>query len=508
MPSLTLIDPGSPTHDPQTDYALSIASSWVAIHAQLAALGPFDLIEDRASGSARDRLRRLLFHLRPGGRYVIHRARTARGGVEGLLDELSSLANAEVPRTYQDRRANGLKALHALAATLELVHRDDSSITVTHTGQVTPVLPPGELMSYRNARIEHALVPVPAVVATRSAAGAGGRGSVRASDDAFLEGRPPTWTAPALRLTEWENAICRPRGYASAHGVVLPASFQSNAHGYFPHTVAASWAPGFHGAQRVQPTTRLDGTYYYQDNTHRGHFGHVVTEQLTSTWAHAEAVARYPDLKVLASRGGGAGLQPFELTLLAAAGVSPESIVLIDGPVEVERLLTPTAAYRRPDYVHPEALRVFDEVGRTLARESTLAERPEAVFLTRAGANRECVNAREVEQHFAELGYAIISPETLDISEQIALVRDCERLAGFAGRNLFHLAFATHPLDVTAITHAGYPAHNEYLLSRAIGHNLRFLVGSAVVDGSESFDPEAFHSSYSVDLEAVRDFPA
>ena len=51
--------------------------------------------------------------------------------------------------------------------------------------------------------------------------------------------------------------------------------------------------------------------------------------------------------------------EAFERALYGAAGIAPDDLVLVDGPVRVERLLAATPMFSQPQYVHPDLVHTY-----------------------------------------------------------------------------------------------------------------------------------------------------
>src|SRR5690606_33842902 len=148
-------------------------------------------------------------------------------------------------------------------------------------------------------------------------------------------------------------------------------------------------------------------------------FGHVLTEQLSTTWAAAEALARRPDLRFLLFTPY-PELPDWQRRILAAAGMPHDRVLarpVTAGPVAVQPLVTATPASAVGQYAHPLLRDLYDRTGAALGAQAPVADRPRRVFLTRRSEKRACRNAAEVEARFTEAGFTVVLPETLDIGK-------------------------------------------------------------------------------------------
>lgn len=206
-----------------------------------------------------------------------------------------------------------------------------------------------------------------------------------------------------------------------------------------------------------------------------------------------------PRPEVLVGRRPGAtGAQPFERAILESVGVPSGDIVVFDKPVRVERLLAATPMFSMPQYVSPRIASVWDTVGQTVGAQAGEIQTPRRFFCGRERQNRSCHNGAEVEQLFSEFGFEIVFPEHLPFAAQVAMFRNADVVAGYAGSALFTLCFCDQPKRVLMISPESYTANNEYLIAGVRGHEFdvfwsvpdsRSLISSYAFD----FDREGRH---------------
>jgi len=111
----------------------------------------------------------------------------------------------------------------------------------------------------------------------------------------------------------------------------------------------------------------------------------------------------------------------------------------------------------------------------------------------------------EVEQFFAEEGFAVVRPEQYSLAEQISMFRGAEVLAGFAGSALFTTMFAG-PQRRIVIASRGYTARNEYLISAVRGGELHMFWGPPETEQPDrGWVWEAFQSDFDFDVDANAD---
>lgn len=472
------------------------------LHVELAARGPFDLVLDLVpGGSPAARLPVLLAHLAADGTAVLRLPRpgggtdAARTAILDLVGEVGRLAGSDAldPPGWgmTEGRPDDDRDLHALAAgcTLEVSR---GFVVARQRVEVRATVSERRVDELLNRAPERGRVLE--VVAGETWAS---RGRFRSSDE--HETRPASYTAPDLALREFRDVICAPRQVALQGHLVLPASFRNPVRKRPRTRSLREWSrysvvdPGL-----AEPARRA-GAYFHADNVMRGHFGHCVTEQLSHLWAWERAKRLHPDLRLLVFEWAGHPMAEWEYRLLEAAGVDRRDVVVEAGPVLVETLVAATPAYAIGPYAHPVLRPVHDRVVDSLAG-SGRAPTPARLFLTRTGEKRRCHNGGEVEALFRDHGFEVVLPEQHDLADQLAMVRDADVVAGFAGSGLFPVGLVAGRKHMIVVGSEGYPMANERQLAAFAGHDLDVVRCRADVSG-EHHTLETFHSDFTFDPE-------
>lgn len=483
---------------------LSADDSEADRHVQLAGRGPFDLILDdtgEPNGSGA-RLKELVFHLREGGTLAMRGAhryrRTDQGrGLRRLLRSIRRAGTVESPpgrydtpyitqaRTDIQDRSDAFSLFEAIEGWRSrgphlLVTRRlaDSRIKVREAEAEA-------VMNAASVQFE-ALMSVPAV-SFRS------RCVLRESAETRMPHQPERYDVPDIWLRSYDDVVVWPRQAVTQGRFVLPESFRHQPAPTLRSKALVDLAPRFArtpgGEEDLQ---ELEGTWYHLDNEFRGHFGHLMTEQLSRMWAWDWVKERWPETKALVTLNRGRGLSSWELEIYEAAGIGRDDIVLIEQPARVEQLVAPSPMLCNHYFVHPEIATTWRRVGESLAAESTRTDFGKRIFCSRSIRKRTCHNRAEVEQLFAAHGFDIVFPEEHSVPDQVAMFRHAEVIAGFAGSGLFQLALVDEPKDVITIASERYMARNEYLMASVLGHSLNQV--TCAPD-----DPQAFQSDFSVD---------
>jgi len=254
---------------------------------------------------------------------------------------------------------------------------------------------------------------------------------------------------------------------------VLPDSFRW-------HLGAQLDAPGLDGVAEhfarlrdPKPTETLDGAYFHFLYINPGHFGHLMTEALARLWGWRAAKQADPSLKMLCRRRPGSDAPGLEMTLLPAFGVAPEDIVWVDGGATVQSLVACTPMWHNwpPFYANPAIRETWARLRTGLIGPEPVDVAPR-IFVTRRGGNRACDNAAEVEQLFADHGFAVVAPEELSVADQVRTFAGARVVAGFAGAGLFNLAYADSVETVILLSQSAYHARNEHLYAAVLGAEL------------------------------------
>lgn len=459
------------------------------------------LLVDAGERTAEQRLElfQLLFlHLSDGGRYAVESA-SGTGDLTDFLDRMRAL-RAEPPGQplgAEERREK--EWANAIGA----VTRHGERTFVGKRGRHLAKLPDGRTTAILTARFGDAWGRVLQQGQARSFAS---RAVVTTNRPELADKRfRDRMDVPAPVLREYREVTCWPGQLALLDGVVLPISFHHPWARRLKNRRTTDVTDHFcRTHHRPDPPARLPGAYYHLDSEFPGHFGHVTTEDIAKLWGWEQALRRHPDLRLLLSTDEpGGDAKPYQRQILHAYGVPDDRIVLIDQPVRVDVLVGASQRFQNPLYVDPAIEETWARIGAGLRVLG--GERPSRLFISRpADMPRGCSNADQVEEFFAEHGFAVVYPEQLPLGEQVDLFASADVIAGFAGSGMFNAIYNDRPGVRIVIGSETYNACNEYLISAAKGDRLHYYWCAAnVVSAAER--AEVFHSGYTFDME--RDGP-
>lgn len=479
------------------------------LHLALATRGRFDLLVD-LTGPETDRaelFRRVFWHLRKGGALVVRHADTGTGtsprdlvtrlvAVQRAAQQTAQLAAHQAGRPLGGGRRAGAEL--SLARAVATVTEAGPHLVVTSRARAFAVVREGEV----NALLQTERPPRGELLARLPPARLRSRGTVADSPGA-PGGVPVELDAPELSLRRYDQVRCL-RGQVVVQGnLMLPDSFR---HGYrrrLQNTFVNDRGPGFavpRPSGRDSDELVLDGPYFHLDCEFRGHFGHALTDQLSRLWAWRQAREAEPDLKALLVKNRQHVLHPFEVALYGAMGIPAADLLLVDGPVRVERLLCATPMFSQPRYVHPAITAVWDEAARGLAAAAPERTYPDRIFLSRRTAKRSCHNAEEVEGLFAEHGFEVVFPEEHPLAEQARMFREAGVVGGFAGSGMFGILFSDAPKRVVLVSSDLYTAKNEHLIAAVRGHHVDTAWCRADLPRApRGWMPDAFRAGFTFD---------
>lgn len=465
------------------------------LHERLRRLSRVDVVIDARLRNADRQWRRwlsLFFHLQPGGQWTALHVE----GEPALAARISELRE----RVAADRPG---RRLVEPASAIADVRVSDDRVTIVKSGV--------HLLKLRDAEASDVLADrAPELTVTELQRVAGGRLEQRGrvtSHGGDVDDLAAPVDYPPLHLRRYEGRIDLLEGAVARHGTsLLPDTYRWHLQDVPINKrlvdINAEWAR----TRRHEPVRRhLDGAFYYFDYKNPGHYGHVLTEAVSRLWGWPAAKAADPDLKFLLRRGArdarSSRPRP-ELTLLPAFGIDSDDVVWIDESVSVNSLvgLTPMWHNKSPYSGHPGIRDVWARLRAGLPAAAV----PDAprIFVTRdRTGHRACHNAAEVEQFFAERGFAIVQPASMTIPEQAATFAQARVVAGFAGTGMFNLAFARDVESVVVLSHSAYDARNERLMAALLGADAHYFWGEPDIQHPEGgWSYEAFQSSWAFDL--------
>jgi capsular polysaccharide biosynthesis protein len=448
-----------------------VASTSPSLHAKLAAAGPFRAIVVTAEVASECAdlaalYRSVLFHLMPRGRLLFvefHPGRGEPGGLWPLMHRLIRLREADAvePVDADDR---------ALAVATKSVVINGTSLAVANGTACLAKLRENEVdyvLSYRGRRAGAVLDRIEPEVFQR-------RGLIcdHGAESRRRELKP--MVVPRLSLRQYDSAYCVPRQITLLGNLLLPDTYRHHLRSRLVTSGTREISPLFaQVAMDIGKARDVEGSVFQWDSEWSGHFGHLMTEQLSRLWGWRNAKSRYPDLRVVLYKKHATDQpSPWERGLLGAAGIDADEAVVIAGPIHAERVIAATPMFSMPYYISPQITAIWDEVGKGAQLAAGPHPTPSRIFVSRRRQNRWCNNRDDVERTFAQAGFTVVFPEDLPFADQVAVFRNAELVAGFAGSAMFTLGLCDTPKRVLLLSSEHYIPHNECMISAVRGHQL------------------------------------
>lgn len=217
-----------------------------------------------------------------------------------------------------------------------------------------------------------------------------------------------------------------------------------------------SWAFSIKGQ-----ACRRDGAYYFLDLV-SAQFGHGLVDTCSRLWPLVLGVidpSEFDGFVGIGTHGIAEGeFPPWLNDMLSAAGVPSSKVIFPRRVTLFERLVVPKRISPYHGKAHPIFNLTMNTIGNYLSDSHISAsDSKRMVFLSRSklvNAKRDGLDDTQarLDDMFANLGFEIVHPQSLSLSEQVKLVRECRIIAGVVGSQMHLACFANqNKLDVIRV---------------------------------------------------------
>ena len=233
----------------------------------------------------------------------------------------------------------------------------------------------------------------------------------------------------------------------------------------------------------------MDYDVLYLGSIHKA-FGHFLWQHTNRLWAVKEYKDKIKNIKyVFLDRKSCKGNVPeYVYTCMQLLGVSKEDIIIINKPVRFRKVYVPEVSNERL-FVSDLWGKWADATSANIKIDKTF----DKIYLTRTAlGERKTFGENVVEKIFAKNGFKIVSPEKLQLSDQIALVANCKVLAGCAGTALHLALFMKSGGTVIQIKRNSKYADNilaQYQIDSAKHLDTIIIAGSVEKEQTEHYTP-------------------
>ncbi len=237
-------------------------------------------------------------------------------------------------------------------------------------------------------------------------------------------------------------------------------------------------------------TARLRGRWLYGGHWMM-HFGHFLTETVTTLWP--EDIPPVKGLVFHRYLSPNPLVLPWQQHLVDLAGWSGLPIEIVDDKeLRVQELVLPTRALIQHGWGRRGAPAVWRRIADAVPEQAPpwgAAQWPTRVFMSRTRFHEQMrergrKDPRSTPEHdamldelFAEAGFAVIAPETLELDDQVRLARNARVIAGQAGTAL-HLACFSLPgarvLELGDIRSRTTGVRTQRVINTLCGHLEKF----------------------------------
>ncbi len=186
-----------------------------------------------------------------------------------------------------------------------------------------------------------------------------------------------------------------------------------------------------------------DDTYIYLGEVHN-HFGHFLLSTLSRLWQ----IRTLPEhLKIVINAGASLRIYRDHVKkLFEAFGVDVQRMWSPERPLKIRNLIMPCASFEERNFVHSTFAKTYNAAGDHITRGVNLSIPGNGpIYLSKSKMTagvRKIVNESPIEERLVAAGYTIVYPETLPVSEQVAIWRLGRPIVAFNGSSLHTSAFS------------------------------------------------------------------
>src|SRR5215207_798243 len=212
------------------------------------------------------------------------------------------------------------------------------------------------------------------------------------------------------------------------------------------------------------------------------HFGHFLMQSLARTWFLAKVS---PSVRVVFDPPNRASVQSvgWRQRMLAAFGVPPVRILVLDAPTRLRRLIIPEPRFEPRGIAHDHVVRAHEAMARPyqvvaerLAADTTPSEQP--VYLSRRllpPSQRTIVGEAELEEVLRANGFRIVHTETMTFEDQVRLVNEHVDIFSNAGSAAHNVLFALHGPRLHLLTDGLQFSPDYFLYATIVGAPTTFI---------------------------------
>lgn len=198
-------------------------------------------------------------------------------------------------------------------------------------------------------------------------------------------------------------------------------------------------------------------------------WGHFILDSLSRAWiiSHLKDTKRYKYVFLSENDSEIKGNYLEALTLL---GLQASQIIVLSKPTKFKKIIVPQMSTNKDHGFNKEYPMIF----KTMIKNANIKNIsvPARVYLTRTNlkvAHKKEYGEKIIENNFRKNNYTVISPEKLNVKEQIAIFQNAKEIVCLNGSIPFDIVFASKKLKLIVINKTSLLHINLYELSAVSG---------------------------------------
>jgi capsular polysaccharide biosynthesis protein len=211
-----------------------------------------------------------------------------------------------------------------------------------------------------------------------------------------------------------------------------------------------------------------------------GHYGHFITEGLSTFWVFEKHAAKEFDYFVFHPFTFGVEIPPYARSCLEHFGIPLEKVVFVgEERLGFSELVVPERLFRLNHSADVRSSWTYQNIA---AAAPVPRSAPDRIYLSRRKFSRRqfervVANKVEIENVFRAYGFEIVYPETLAFLEQVSLCNCATTIAGISGSGLHNSVFmksGTLLIELGDPRYGGRPAPTQALCNHIAGAFIPF----------------------------------
>ena len=199
----------------------------------------------------------------------------------------------------------------------------------------------------------------------------------------------------------------------------------------------------------------LDETVIYLGILPR-HWGHMLIDVLSKLWYSVEEPHRYRIAYFGLDWVDEGGVNGVYKQLLSLAGIDDSDLLFLTRPTRFRKILVPSRTMGFERSWNNKYLKVIEQIISNAEQEASRRGLPSVsrLYLTRqnfAVAKKREIGEEQIVSLFRNNGFDIVSPERLDVVEQVHLYHSCQEYVCLSGTLAHNAVFARPDVQLTIL---------------------------------------------------------